>query len=75
MNALANELADAVETAGPIQGVLIAKAATRIAKMDFALKLAKTLLERTGNLDTPISSEKPNGPTIGTFIERALAAG
>ena len=74
MNALADELADAVESAGPIQGVLIAKAASAVATMDYALRLAKALLERTGNLDTPISSEKPNGPTIRTVIEKVLAA-
>ena len=72
MNVLANELADAVESAGPIQGVLIAKAATGIAKMDYALKMARALLERTGTLDTPISSESPSGPTIRTVIEKAL---
>ena len=73
MNELANELADAVESAGPVEGVLIAKAASAIATMDYALRLAKALLDRTGNLHTLISSEKPNGPTIGTVIEKVLA--
>jgi hypothetical protein len=73
MNSIAQELVDAAESAGPDKGVLLLKAANAMARMDFALKLAKTLLERTGNFDTPISSEKPNGPTIGGYIERALA--
>ena len=78
MNVLADELADAVEHTfcnEPIIGDLIARSATTIAEMNFALKLAKALLERTGNFNTPISSTAINSPTIGQYIDRALAAG
>jgi hypothetical protein len=73
MNASAKELADMVQGAGPIQGPLIAKAASTVVKIDSALWMARALLERTGQLDTPICS--PNGPTIGVIIDRALAVG
>lgn len=68
MNALANELADAVESAGPDHGTLMAKASTEIVKLTAALRLAQDLLKENA-IDAPLGAT-----TVGAWIEKVLAA-
>ena len=68
MIALAKELADAVESAGPDHGCLMAKAATEIVKLTAALTLAQSLLKENA-IDAPLGAT-----TASAWIEKVLAA-
>ncbi len=77
MNSTAKELADAVGATGfdrAAEGVLMAKSATAIVEMDSALRMARAVLERTGNLDAPVARLDPRRSTIGEIINQALDA-
>ncbi len=47
-------------------------AATAIVEMATALRMARAILERTGNLDAPVARLDPQRSTIGEIITQAL---